>query len=190
MIINGETLHSKQVRNKRRSYESRWWHRLFPIQSSTAEDQIATIHRQDTIVKIPEPGGQAKAPPWLRRMALEGKEKQFHFDHIMPLPGQHRTAQRGLSPVEKQLDMDIQLPKCCWMLPKRPTGVSPHRDHWGWEGLQGSITGYAIDSEGERVFLVLTSAHILVNCIPGNSGREPSQQFCRTKPVALSGQGT
>lgn len=164
-----------------------------PLQSSSAEDQIATIHRQDTIVKIPEPGGQAKAPPWLRRTALEGKEKQFHFDHITPLPGQHRTAQRGLSPVEKQLDMDIQLPNIkhpLRMLPKRPTGVSPHRDHWGWEGLQGSITGYAIDNEGERAFLVLTSAQILVNCIPGNSGREPSQRLCKTKPVSLSGQGT
>ena len=35
------------------------------LQSSLQEDQLTTIHRQDTIVKIPEHRGKAEAPSWI-----------------------------------------------------------------------------------------------------------------------------
>lgn len=38
---------------------SRWQHRSFGFQSLSQEDKLATIHRQDTTVRIPEPGGEA-----------------------------------------------------------------------------------------------------------------------------------
>ncbi|KAM5332389.1 LOW QUALITY PROTEIN: olfactory receptor 8S1-like [Glossophaga mutica] len=36
---------------------SGWKHRLFQLQSHSQEDPLATLHRQDSIVKIPEPRG-------------------------------------------------------------------------------------------------------------------------------------
>lgn len=35
-----------------------------PLQSPSQKDQLATIHRHDTIMKIPEQRGEAEAPPW------------------------------------------------------------------------------------------------------------------------------
>ena len=47
----------------------------FQLQSPLQEYQPVTISRQDTIVKIPEPGNEAEAPHGpqrLRRTTLEG----------------------------------------------------------------------------------------------------------------------
>ena len=34
------------------------------LQSPSQEDQLANIHSQETIVKIPEPSGEDEATPW------------------------------------------------------------------------------------------------------------------------------
>lgn len=43
---------------------SGWQYRSFLTSVPSQEEQLATFHRQDTIVKIPEPGEEAEAGPW------------------------------------------------------------------------------------------------------------------------------
>lgn len=65
-------------------------------------DQLSTTHTQDVFVKIPETRNNAEATAWIIdtekwKLALEGKKKQFHLEHI-PLPriAQHHSENTSL----------------------------------------------------------------------------------------------
>lgn len=127
------------------------------LRSFSQEDQPATIHKQDLVVTIPEPGSEAEAlprPQRLWRTPLEGDEEQAHFDHIASPLGQHSATTRRptVSPVRKRdPKMTIQLHLHCGLLPRRPTRVSPHTDHGG--NLWGLSSGNQIVMEkGDRAY--------------------------------------
>lgn len=89
---------------------------LFQLQSHSQEDQLATIHRQDVIVKIPETGC------WNIPLATETKKNHIRrvwfFDCITPSPGLTERASQG--PVEKrEAKVDIRLSQYCRMLSGR-----------------------------------------------------------------------
>lgn len=75
----------KQGRKKGRDQDGRIGH--FWLQSPSQEDQIATIHRKDTFMKISEPRGEPEEALWPqkpRRAVLDGREEQIHLDCIAP----------------------------------------------------------------------------------------------------------
>ena len=118
---------------------SRWQHRFFPLQSLSKEDQPATIHRQDTNVKIPEHQGEAEAHPWTTETE-KNKIRRVRGTATLWLhcPSPRRAylhTDRGLleavisSEGRREPKVDIQLPQHCGLLPWRPTQVLLHRDH-------------------------------------------------------------
>lgn len=113
----------------------------FQLQSPSHENQLATIHKQVTIVKIPAPKNEAEAPLWnrqrLRRTPLEGWEEQLHPDCITTPPGGPSTAPTEgpwayhFSSGKREPKISIQLIQNYKVLPGRPTQASHHRNHWG-----------------------------------------------------------
>lgn len=80
-------------------------------QSPSWEDKLGTIHRQDTIVKIPKSSGEAEAPipgpRRQRRTTLEELQEWLHSESMDLPPGQHGIVSRGppgplVSPVGKK----------------------------------------------------------------------------------------
>lgn len=89
---------------------SRWQHRSFPISVPPTRRPMATIHREDTTMKIPEQGDEAEAPPRTTETEkdhIQRKEEGLHSDCIGPHPGSTALYQEGpsgpiVSPVEKR----------------------------------------------------------------------------------------
>lgn len=81
---------------------TRWWHGSFRHRSSSQKDQLATIRRQDTIVKIPESRNQDEACPWTTETDKDSIRRvggTSDFDCITLPPSQDKTAphQEGTS---------------------------------------------------------------------------------------------
>lgn len=71
--------------------------RISQHQYPSQKNQLASIHTQDAFVKLSETRNDVEATPWttkteVRKTSLEGKEKQFHLEHISTLPGWHSAA--------------------------------------------------------------------------------------------------
>lgn len=122
-----------------------------PQLQSPSQDQLATIHRQDTTERNPQnPGAEAKAPSRTRETE---KQEWLHSDHTghPPRLAQHHT-HRALKPMvfpagKWESEVDLQLLQSGRMLHEvrggppaapvwpdaswRPTLVLPHRDHCG-----------------------------------------------------------
>lgn len=71
------------------------------------------------------------------------------------------------------------------MLPRKPTWVLPHRDHWG--NLWGLTTEDKIEME-KTVGLTAAKAQNLANPIP--ACKDPSQWLCPSAEQNQSRQGT
>lgn len=85
----------------------------YSFSHSPSQEELTTIHGQDTTEKTVEYEGEVEAPPTpqrLRPITLEGKKN----DTALLLPRQHNTTMKGLpfsfSSGKGEPGVDIQLP--------------------------------------------------------------------------------
>lgn len=94
---------------------------------------VATVHGQDTTVKIPDPGGKTETKKDHIRRVRGVVSLRLHYPSPRPSQHPHREGPPGplVHPVGKRAPGHTQLSKHRRTLPRRPTEDACHGDYWG-----------------------------------------------------------
>ena len=172
----------------------RWWHRTFPPQSHSKEDQLAMIHRWDTTVKFPEPMGEVKPPigqQKIRRIRGAAIPSLHRLLQAITVPLWEGRPGPMISPVGKESPKwTSSFPSIVRHFPRGHSGLT------SWKSLEGSVELDFQESDWDRVGgkTYSTSTLILVDSIPACSGPKEGSQLVtlpifRAELVVPSGQG-